>query len=132
MQPHYDPDAPHRVLVMMLADELDRRTQSTLTARCAGDAEVRAVASAGDRLDVLRGVLEPRGIPTEVALGDSDPTQAAEDEIARFNPDELIVVMHAVGEEEAEERHLSAKLRGRFLMPMTFIRAQPQGVISAD
>ena len=61
----------------------------------------------------------------ESALGDHDPTQAAEHEIAQFNPDELIVVMHAIGEEEAEERHLSAKLRGRFLMPMTFIRAQP-------
>jgi hypothetical protein len=132
MQPHYDTDAPHRVLVMMLTDELDGRTQSTLMARCAGDAEVRAVASADDRLDALRAALAPRGIPMESALGDHDPTQAAEHEIAQFNPDELIVVMHAIGEEEAEERHLSAKLRGRFLMPMTFIRTKPQGVISAD
>ena len=51
MQPHYDPDAPHRVLIMMMADELDPRTESTLSARCGGDAEVRAVASADDRLD---------------------------------------------------------------------------------
>jgi hypothetical protein len=139
------------VLIMMLAGELDQRTQSTLTARCAGDAEVRGVAPvpltgaaritgddhrtrpiAKQRLDILRTALETRGIPMEGALGDSDPTQAAEDEIAQFDPDELIVVMHAVGEEDSQERHLSAKLRERFLMPMTFIRTRPNGVITAD
>ena len=132
MQTHFDPDAPHKVLIMMMTGELDQRTQSTLTARCGGDAEVRAVAPEGDRLDVLRAALERRGIPMEGALGDSDPARAAETEIAQFDPDELIVVMHAIGEEADEERHLSTRLRERFLMPMTFIRTRPQGVITAD
>ncbi len=146
MQLQYDPEAPHRILIMMMAGDLDERTRSTLTARCGGDAEVRGVAPvpagraaritgddhaerpiAKQRLDVLRGVLERRGIPMEGAIGDSDPTLAAEDEIAEFKPDELIVVLHAVGEEEPPERHLTARLRERFLMPMTFIRTHPNG-----
>lgn len=144
MQLQYDPDAPHRILIMMMAGELDPRTQSTITARCAGDAEVRGVAPipaglgaritgddhkerpvAAQRLEILRTALELRGIPLETSLGDSDPAQAAQDEIAQFQPDELIVVMHAIGEEDPQERHLTTRLRERFLMPMTFIRTRP-------
>ena len=138
MQLHYDPESPHRVLVMMMAGDLDQRTRSTLTARCAGDAEVRGVAPVEDeqhaayRLEALRDALEQRGIPLEAAVGESDPTRAAEREIAEFHPDELIVVMHAIGEEEAQERHLSTRLRERFLMPMTFIRTMPHEAITAD
>ena len=35
-------------------------------------------------------------------------------------------------EEDAQERHLSTRLRERFLMPMTFIRTMPHEAITAD
>ncbi|MGI9186244.1 MAG: hypothetical protein ACR2J9_01790, partial [Gaiellales bacterium] len=86
----------------------------------------RATRPAAERrLAVALGAFEHHGLHASGSLGDADPVQAMADEIAQFDPGEILLVTHASRRREWYEQHLAADAAARFALPIRTIDAIP-------
>lgn len=97
-----------RVLVPVGGRQIDRWTSATDSAR----------EAAQDELARSAGALVAAGLPVSGALGDGDPAQALEDELAGYPADRAIVVAGA-----AEADPISAETAARLSIPLERVGA---------
>lgn len=80
-----------------------------------------AVRQARDRLGEAVAALAEAGIRAEGAIGDADPLTAIEDELARFDAQELVISTHPAGASNWLERGLVERARERFDVPVVHV-----------
>jgi GABA permease len=81
--------------------------------------EARAAAQA--RLDESLASMRAAGLDAAGEIGDGDPSQAIEDAVRTFQPDELIISTHPAGRSNWLERGVVEKARERFDLPVTHV-----------
>jgi GABA permease len=81
--------------------------------------EARAAAQA--RLDESLASMRVAGLDAAGEIGDGDPSQAIEDAVRTFQPDELIISTHPAGRSNWLERGVVEKARERFDLPVTHV-----------
>lgn len=85
-----------------------------------------AIEPARERLESALEALRGSGFEARGEVGDSDPIQAISDEIAKFDPDQVLLVAHADGEGAFAEKGLLEQAERDFDLPVLEI------VVSAE
>lgn len=80
-----------------------------------------ARAAAQQRLDRSLERLAELGIEARGEVGDSEPLQAMEDALRRFDADEIIISTHPAGRSHWLERGVVRAARERFSVPITHV-----------
>ncbi len=80
-----------------------------------------AVGQAGERLAEAVAALAEAGIRAEGVVGDADPLTAIEDELVRFEAQELVISTHPAGASNWLERGLIERARERFEVPVVHV-----------
>ena len=94
-----------------------------------------AIAPAEERLQHTLEELRRAGIEATGEVGDSDPMQAINDEIVKFDPDRILVVAHREEDGDFAERGLLEQLERDVDLPVTEIvvdRAQSPHVVGIE
>jgi GABA permease len=81
--------------------------------------DARAAAQA--RLEESLASMRAAGLDAAGEIGDGDPSQAIEDAVRTFQPDELIISTHPAGRSNWLERGIVEKARERFDLPVTHV-----------
>jgi hypothetical protein len=97
-------------------------TQSPLR-HAFGDVDA-AIDEARRRLDHSLEHVRERGIDVSGHVGDSDPVIAIEDELAEFDPDEIVIVTHPESEAAWLEGDLFERARRRFEPAITHVTVE--------
>jgi hypothetical protein len=141
--------APKRILVaaseVLGGDELLDELTQHLGAN--GDTEVMIVSpalvrsrldlAAGDvdddisdaqrRLEASISALREKGIQANGEVGESDPGLAIRDGVARFAPDEVVIVAHPSERANWQERDLVERAERELTIPTRYIEVESQG-----
>jgi hypothetical protein len=83
-----------------------------------GDVDA-AIGPARERLERTLAELREAGIEASGEVGDSDPMMAISDEIAKFNPDQVLVVAHRDEDGAFAERGLLEQIERDLDLPVT-------------
>jgi len=83
-----------------------------------GDVD-EAIGPARERLDRTLEELRSAGIEADGEVGDSDPMVAIEDEILKFNPDQILLIAHGGKESAFAERGLLEQAQRDLDLPVT-------------
>jgi GABA permease len=105
-----------------------RRTRVFVIAPVPASPAAEWTGDAGDAPDVARERLEASlesmraaGFEADGHLGEIDPSQAVEDAVREFAPDELVVATHPDGRGAPYEQGLVERLQSEFAMPLTHV-----------
>jgi hypothetical protein len=86
-----------------------------------------AIEPARERLERSLNELREAGVEASGEVGDSDPIVAITDEIAKFNPDRIVVVTQPEGQQAHAERGLLERAERDFHQPVTELRLSEEG-----
>jgi GABA permease len=105
-----------------------RRTRVFVIAPVPASPAAEWTGDAGDAPDLARERLEASlesmrsaGFEAEGHVGEIDPSQAVEDAVREFAPDELVVATHPDGHGAPYEQGLVERLQSEFAMPLTHV-----------
>lgn len=141
----YTSASPRRVLVLLAAECDGEHVVRELTAHGHVHTSIRVIAplvgsrlshylfsdehasrpAAEQRLSTAIDAFYRHGIEVTGGTGDSSPLQALDDEIATFQPDELVIVLHPESDRAWFEKHLPEDAIAKFGLPLTVVDAVP-------
>ena len=90
----------------------------------------RARHEADERLNVVLGHMEARGVPAEGRVGDETPLTAFDDAVRDFRPDHILIALRGAENAGWQERGLVDQVRARFRLPLTVFEIGPEGRVA--
>jgi hypothetical protein len=85
------------------------------------------ISDAGRRLEASIRALREKGIQASGEVGESDPGLAIRDGVAKFAPDEVIIVAHPSERANWQERDLIERAERELTIPTRYIEVEPRG-----